>query len=1031
MSKLFATFFLYPTIFWIVTVSAGLIDSALGAGPDTALPARAAHMDLAVSFDLEHQLLYGTAKIELEAGKAAPIFLTDLIITAALMSTPETENAPIDYQNRDVLQISASDQPRTLLISYQKKIANSFQNIISEKAVILTSGWHPMLESKATFTLAAHVPPGFTALSQADQFEQVQSQGYAQFSFSQPLHSLTFAAARYVVQKQTVRDGLTVYTMFFEEDQNLAADYLDYGVNYINRYEQIIGPFPYNHYIIAENVRPTGYGFPTFTLLGQQVIRLPFIKQTSLGHEILHSWFGNNIDVSPDSGNWSEGLTTYLADMAYRTESGEGPQVRKEAIQTYSDYIDESAPPLNHFLGAGHDRRTNQATRAVGYQRSAMLFHELQNRVGPETFYRTLRRFNQEFSSKSASWKDLQDLFEQESEIDLNNFFSQRLVRLDLPELEVADIGIKTAETTILSFSLLQKQSPPYELYLPITVKTLSGTHHFQKLINTARTEISLSFDSPPLELIIDQSYDILRTLSAEEDTPRWSRLLGSEQILVILADESEKDVYEPFLKFAERYSWPVKDSSAVTDDDLEQNSLIFLGTSGKHSRSLFATPPHPKDGFTLDVRVNPLNLKQTIALISSSSKDETQALIHRLPHYGKYSYLHFQNGNNIEKRVADSSMGIRVELEKPPGGIAVSQLLEFDPIVDRLAEHRVVYVGETHNSRPDHLLQMMLIEALFERDPDLAIGMEMFPRTSQPALDRYITDSTFSESDFIRESKYYEVWRYDYRLFRPIFNFARKHKIPIIGLNVDREIVSSVFKEGTTESLSLDQKQSLPTDRQLDMAGYIQRLSQTHEMHGQGNHADGSLGGFIQAQALWDETMAESISTYLEKHPTTRMIVLAGSQHSRKDSGIPPRVARRLPVSQASVVNLATSSLLAHELAATADYLFFLQSHEFSPQGKIGVVLQERQAQDGTEMEIVGINQQSNAIAAGIQEHDIVFTIDGMLIKTMDDIRLALLDKSVGELLPVKVRRTKDGETEEISLEVKLYNPALPAGHP
>ncbi len=69
-----------------------------------------------------------------------------------------------------------------------------------------------------------------------------------------------------------------------------------------------------------ENINPTGFGMPTFTLLGTQVLRLPFIKETSLGHEILHSWFGNSIEVRLDSGNWCEGLTTYLADMAYRED---------------------------------------------------------------------------------------------------------------------------------------------------------------------------------------------------------------------------------------------------------------------------------------------------------------------------------------------------------------------------------------------------------------------------------------------------------------------------------------------------------------------------------------------------------------------------------------------------------------------------------------------------------------------------------------------------------------------------------------
>ena len=216
-----------------------------------------------------------------------------------------------------------------------------------------------------------------------------------------------------------------------------------------------------------------------------------------------------------------------------------------------------------------------------------------------------------------------------------------------------------------------------------------------------------------------------------------------------------------------------------------------------------------------------------------------------------------------------------------------------------------------------------------------------------------------------------------------------------------------------------------------LDLEGYVERLRITHQMHGRGNHADGALTGFIQAQALWDETMAESIATYLAAHPETRMVVLAGNQHTRKDSGIPPRVKARIEVSQASVQNLATTRASAAELAKTTDYLFLLESHEFPPQGKIGVVLLEKEIEGGTRMEIVEISPQSNAVQAGIEVDDILIFIDELAIHTMDDVRLALLDRGVGEKIRISVQRGGEKTGERIEMEVELYNPARPPGHP
>ena len=113
------------------------------------------------------------------------------------------------------------------------------------------------------------------------------------------------------------------------------------------------------------------------------------------------------------------------------------------------------------------------------------------------------------------------------------------------------------------------------------------------------------------------------------------------------------------------------------------------------------------------------------------------------------------------------------------------------------------------------------------------------------------------------------------------------------------------------------------------------------------------------------------------------------------------------------------------------ADYLFLLEAAEFGDQGKIGVVLQEKAGVDGPIMEILEVNPQSGAEKAGIRKDDILIFIDELAIHTMDDVRLALLDKAVGETVRVSVIRGGETAGEQIEMEVELFNPALPAGHP
>ncbi len=346
--------------------------------------------------------------------------------------------------------------------------------------------------------------------------------------------------------------------------------------------------------------------------------------------------------------------------------------------------------------------------------------------------------------------------------------------------------------------------------------------------------------------------------------------------------------------------------------------------------------------------------------------------------------------------------------------------------------QKRVVYVGETHTSYADHLLQYRIIQGLHALNPQLAIGMEMFPASSQNALDAYISSETeMTEAEFLKESHYFQVWRYDWRLFRNIFNFARKNNIPIIGLNIERKSVSKVYKDGHTDNLDDGEKKLIPKDRNLDMAGYQQRLGKIHAMHNKDNN-NGFLPGFVQAQAIWDETMAEAISSYLKENPQKRMVVLAGSQHTRKDSGIPPRVARRINIPQASIVNIGAGHY-PDSLADEADFFLLAEEVKLTPKGKIGIILSERKTEETTALFIESISPHSKAGEAGLKKDDQLLSINDIAIHEMEDIKISMLDSYPGKTIKVTIQRlTSDQTGEEMTFEVVLSSlRKKPMNHP
>lgn len=991
---------------------------------------------LEVSFLPQQQSLEGRANITIPQGKTWQLDSRGLVINKIIIKEEGGDpfSMPLPQQGR--IAMSASRTKLHVTINYSLRIAaNDSDNQISPQGITLISNWYPRPGEAMLFSLEAKLPPGFQGISESDTAPEKTTTGILSTSFSRPLRAIHLAAGPYLIRSQTVRPGLSLSTWFFAEDQGLSQEYLTAAKSYLLRYEKEIGPFPYSHYAIVANRLPSGLGMPTFTLLGQVVLRLPFIKETSLGHELLHSWFGNSIQVSDNSGNWCEGLTSYLADYRYAEENGKGAKHRKAALITYQSYVSaDSAIPLATFGSASHNQPLAKARRAVGYTRAAMLFHQLRSLIGPELFSKGLRLFARSFKGGAASWQDIQDIFAKVSNKDLSLFFTQQLTRQDIPFLTVTDIrNVERESRSILSFTLSQKTKVPYRLQVPIRITTQSGILDIRQELTESKTAISITLKEPPLSFTIDPEYDLFRHLDGSELPATWSRFIGAST-KILIRGQSLSSTLDPFLLWAEQQGWPIVDDKSVSNQELSQNSLLFLGEEGAAFRSLFGSPAPDREGFSLRVTNNPLNEEKVSVVVQSSNALETTAALSKLDHYGSYSFLGFQGGRVQKKDITPRRDGLQFVLETLPMGGVSRDLRGFEDIIDQLAQRRVIYLGETHNSLADHRLQLRIIEALHKRGLDLALAMEMFPTTSQQALDRYLLqEDTLSESEFLRASRWFEVWRYDWRLFRPIFTFLRRNKIPVYGINVDRKIVSTVFKEGHTDTLTSNQKTAIAEERDLALPGYVERLRKVYGYHAEapGSTSNG-IAGFIQSQAIWDESMAENISNILKDNPDKTVIVIAGTQHTRKDSGIPPRVNRRVAVSQASVLNLYSEAPPKNP-ENRCDFFFLRPPMSLSAKGKIGINLKPQKDEDGNDhLSISGISSAGNAQKAGLMKGDIIRLINGKAATNMEDVGILMLDSQPGDSLSITVSRKGQGENRvEKKIKVTLSDLRKPANHP
>ncbi len=339
--------------------------------------------------------------------------------------------------------------------------------------------------------------------------------------------------------------------------------------------------------------------------------------------------------------------------------------------------------------------------------------------------------------------------------------------------------------------------------------------------------------------------------------------------------------------------------------------------------------------------------------------------------------------------------------------------LTGLDALVTKLTDRRVIFVGESHDRYEDHLNQLAVIRGLHEQDVDLAIGMEMFQQPFQPALDAYIAGE-INEEELLRRTDYFERWRFDYRLYRPILRFAREHGIPIIALNLDGEITAKVGKDGL-EGLDEGQRAQVPMDMDREDPVYRERIKQVFDRHPQEEGKD--FENFLLVQLLWDEGMAARAATYLAGQPGKTLVVLAGQGHLEYGQGIPKRLLRRLPVTSAILLNGWPREMDPK----AADYLLFPQSLELPATGRLGVML-DTDGQ-GSGVGVQGFGDKSGAAAAGIKEGDRIVRVGDKEVAIYADIRLALMDSLPGQKLPVEVERlSAEGQPERLTLEVELH---------
>lgn len=520
-----------------------------------------------------------------------------------------------------------------------------------------SSNWYPTItDSMASYRVNLALPFGQRGLVAGQLLEETESeQGYqADFEFPFPSEGIDLMAGPYKITSDTVQGTkgkqIQLRTYFHPQLNHLARDYIDSVKDYLALYESWIGEYPYTEFSVVSSPTPTGFGMPTLTYLGISVLQLPFIRATSLGHEVLHNWWGNGVYPDYMQGNWSEGLTTFMADYAYKEhESAEAArEMRLGWLRDFAALAPEQDAPLVSFTS-----RTHGASKIVGYNKTAMLFFMLRDQLGEKIFNRAIQALWKTQRFKVTSWRHLQNIFEMVSGQNLQTFFSQWLEQVGAPAIHLAAVDhIKSDSGHQLAITL-EQSAPAYQLRIPVVIRS-TGNEEIRILdFRDQRQTFNFEMQAQPLEVTLDPDFRLFRQLASGEAPPILREIMVNQATETILLPQGGA-IFNIAKNLASKLQHRSPKMIASTDKLPTVPTLVI----GLHQQvdawlkrnNLPARPDRVANKGSAQAWTYSGPNGSTLAIVSARDAASLETLIRPLPHYGRQSFVIFNGRKMIEQ---------------------------------------------------------------------------------------------------------------------------------------------------------------------------------------------------------------------------------------------------------------------------------------------------------------------------------------------------------------------------------------------
>jgi len=608
------------------------------------------HHVLKLRLDPAARAVRGTDRVTLRAGAPAAFELATGLAVERLVV--DGSPVPAAAGRRQVtLDLDPGRAVHEILVEYRGTLGATGDGDTTKPlagpdgSFLPAGGWFPTFDAAFTYSVTVEVPGPQRALTSGRLMaESSDERGYrATFASGEPVAELSLFAGPYRIAEHIHR-GWRLRTYLHASVADLSDTYLDRVQRFLDLYDGWIGTYPYPGFAVVSSPFPVGLGFPGITYMGTQVLRLPFIPDTSLGHEVLHSWWGSAVRPGA-GGNWAEGLTTFMADYTYLETRG-ADAARAERLAWLREFAVLPAAedrPLSAF-----QERSHTASQATGYHKAAFVFVMLRDEIGADAFTAGVRRFWQAHRFGSASWSDLGTAFARVSGMPLTAFFVQWVQRAGAPELVLRDVHADAARVTLT----LGQTAPPYALAIPVMVDTASGSVTRRMRLDEISREYAFDVAGAHT-LAVDPDLRVFRRLAHEEIPPIIRGVAFDAGAVTVIAapdDAGRAAAREVAARLLEREPEPVAAGAS-----LPPRPALVVGATTEVS-ALLAQTGEPAAPASLAGRGTarawaawrPGDIP--LVVIAGDDAAALRAVAGPLPHYGGQSFVVFDGARAVDR---------------------------------------------------------------------------------------------------------------------------------------------------------------------------------------------------------------------------------------------------------------------------------------------------------------------------------------------------------------------------------------------